>query len=77
MNKPLNDFLNIFDDELKFNNNYKNCLDDFISILKQNQMKYYKELNYKLYIDNPEKISIKTGLKYDKIIIDTRVLCFI
>ena len=33
MNKPLNDFLNIFDDDLKFNNNYKNCLDDFINIL--------------------------------------------
>ena len=77
MNKPLNNFLDIFEDEIKFSNNYKKCLNHFIKTLKENQMKYYKELDYKLYINNPEKISIKTGLKYDKVIIDNRVLCFI
>ena len=69
MNKSLNNFLDIFEDEIKFSNNYKKCLNHFIKTLKENQMKYYKELDYKLYIDNPEKIVIKDGLKYDKIVV--------
>ena len=78
MNKSLNNFLDIFEDEIKFSNDYKKCLNHFIKTLKENQMKYYKELGYKLYINNPEKITIKDGLKYDKIIIGGgRVLCFI
>ena len=56
---------------------YTEALNKFIKTIEENSIKHYKETGFTHMLENPDVIKVNKGRRFDKIVKDTSVYCFV
>ena len=56
---------------------YTEALNKFVETIKVNSNKHYKEKGFTHMLENPDVIKVNKGRRFDKIVKDTSVYCFV
>ena len=56
---------------------YEKALNKFVETIKVNSIKHYKEHNFTHMLENPDVIKVNKGRRFDKVVKDTSVYCFV
>ena len=56
---------------------YTEAINKFVETIKVNSLEYYKKTGLTHLVEKPEDVKINKGRRFDKIVKDTSVYCFV